>query len=358
MVTLPRLTDTPNSMKGGIKDSVDRALEKLPKQQRRVLMLRHGLQDGKPQRLQKIGDTLSLTRERIRQIQSAAFATLNKDECVKELSGAVGTLEYTIRSCGGAASEKTICHICDAAKPTDAGYLRLLLTCFDIFTFASQDDNLHPFWSLSQDQVDSTRKVVNAFHKKVKKDRSEIFSKEGIFSILHAAARETFGSSKKQPKDAASHEELVKLSKFIKKNKFNEWGHRDNPEIALSNIGGYIRFVMRKKNRPMHFDEITKEVAKLRDAPTHTSTCHNELVNKEDFVLVGRGIYALANDGYQPGTVTDIIKHLITKHGPLDRKMIMKRVKDERIVQDATIAQALTNRSNFTLGRDKKYSLA
>jgi RNA polymerase primary sigma factor/RNA polymerase nonessential primary-like sigma factor len=48
----------------------------LPERQARILRLRYGLATGQPQSLQCIGDQMGLSRERIRQLEHAAFATL------------------------------------------------------------------------------------------------------------------------------------------------------------------------------------------------------------------------------------------------------------------------------------------
>ncbi len=48
----------------------------LPERQARILRLRYGLATGQPQSLQCIGDQMGLSRERIRQLEHAAFVTL------------------------------------------------------------------------------------------------------------------------------------------------------------------------------------------------------------------------------------------------------------------------------------------
>ena len=57
------------------RQEVRRALAALPERERRVLELRFGL-DGEPASLEAIGQTLGLSRERIRQLEDAAFVRL------------------------------------------------------------------------------------------------------------------------------------------------------------------------------------------------------------------------------------------------------------------------------------------
>jgi RNA polymerase nonessential primary-like sigma factor len=57
---------------------LDKLMEELTPQQREVISLRFGLTDGKPLTLAKIGIQLSISRERVRQIEREALAKLRK----------------------------------------------------------------------------------------------------------------------------------------------------------------------------------------------------------------------------------------------------------------------------------------
>ena len=58
--------------------SVRRVLADLPERERRLVELRFGL-DGEPRSLEAIGRELGLTRERVRQLEAAALATLERE---------------------------------------------------------------------------------------------------------------------------------------------------------------------------------------------------------------------------------------------------------------------------------------
>ncbi len=57
---------------------LDKLMEDLTPQQREVLALRFGLEDGQPMTLAKIGDRLNISRERVRQIEREALSKLRK----------------------------------------------------------------------------------------------------------------------------------------------------------------------------------------------------------------------------------------------------------------------------------------
>ena len=56
-------------------------LEKMDKREAAVLRMRFGLDEAEPKTLKEIGESLGLTRERVRQIESEALAKLNESLC-------------------------------------------------------------------------------------------------------------------------------------------------------------------------------------------------------------------------------------------------------------------------------------
>jgi RNA polymerase sigma factor (sigma-70 family) len=63
------------------------ALGELDEKEERVLRLRFGLDGADPKTLKEIGEMLSLSRERIRQIESQALDKLNRSQKCQRLRG-------------------------------------------------------------------------------------------------------------------------------------------------------------------------------------------------------------------------------------------------------------------------------
>lgn len=61
-----------------LKTDLSRVMSSLTSQQRQVLSLRFGLEDGNPLSLQKVGECLEISRERVRQIQQKAMRKLKR----------------------------------------------------------------------------------------------------------------------------------------------------------------------------------------------------------------------------------------------------------------------------------------
>ncbi len=69
---------SPDDIVEGIKrhDMIASWLDKLTENEKNVVILRFGLEDGEPKTLEKIGEEFGVTRERIRQIESSALKKL------------------------------------------------------------------------------------------------------------------------------------------------------------------------------------------------------------------------------------------------------------------------------------------
>ena len=108
----------------------------------------------------------------------------------------------------------------------------------------------------------------------------------------------------------------------------------------------------------MHFEDIAKRVTKIFDRPAYPPTVHNELILNEEYVLVGRGIYALKEWGFKEGVVADVLFDMLRRAGkPLSREELVDAVLQERIVKKNTIHLALTDRKRFRKTADGKYML-
>lgn len=68
-----------------LKDQVDEVLSSLSDREKKVLILRFGLEDGRPRTLEEVGKEFAVTRERIRQIEAKALRKLRHPSRSKKL---------------------------------------------------------------------------------------------------------------------------------------------------------------------------------------------------------------------------------------------------------------------------------
>jgi RNA polymerase primary sigma factor len=64
--------------KGALRDELMNALDELTEREKDVVMLRYGLDGDEPRTLEEVGRALSVTRERVRQIEASALGKLRK----------------------------------------------------------------------------------------------------------------------------------------------------------------------------------------------------------------------------------------------------------------------------------------
>src|SRR3989339_44262 len=105
-----------------------------------------------------------------------------------------------------------------------------------------------------------------------------------------------------------------------------------------------------------HFQDIAKHISKIFKKKAYPPTVHNELILNDEYVLVGRGIYALAEWGFKEGVVSSVIAEVLKKaNRPLTRNEVVEGVLKQRIVKKNTIHLALTDKEKFLKTRDGKY---
>lgn len=68
-----------------LKDALNKVLETLSPREKKVLMMRFGLEDGKPKTLEEVGKEFKVTRERIRQIEAKAIRKLKHPTRARKL---------------------------------------------------------------------------------------------------------------------------------------------------------------------------------------------------------------------------------------------------------------------------------
>ncbi len=104
-------------------------------------------------------------------------------------------------------------------------------------------------------------------------------------------------------------------------------------------------YIMKKEKVPMHFVDISNKITEYLGESVKVNTIHNELIRNEEFVLIGRGLYALKEWGFKSGTVIDVISDVLKKKGEaMNTEDIIKAVLKVRDVKKTTIYMNLQNR--------------
>ncbi|HEY4479213.1 MAG TPA: sigma factor-like helix-turn-helix DNA-binding protein [Candidatus Paceibacterota bacterium] len=333
------------------KQVTKRLLAVLPERAQEVLESRYGLgKDHKRMTLESIGKRYGITRERVRQIENYALNNIRKSENYTKERAAFEELENILHSLGGIVVEDDLLtHI--SIDKSIQNHLNFLLVLGESFKRQKEDEHFKHRWHID----DTLSKQVEESLKKLYRNISDndILTESEIVN--------TFLEHLKDISEKYKNEEIVRrwlnLSKKISKNPLGEWGSATSPNIKTKGMRDYAFLVIRKHGSPIHFTQVAKTIQKVFNKKAHVATCHNELIKDPRFVLVGRGLYALAEWGYISGVVKDVIKKIIEKTGPLTKEEIIEKVLKERYVKENTILVNLQNQKFFKKDRDGKYAV-
>ena len=306
-----------------------------------VIMNRFGLiPDGNRRTLEEIGKKYNITRERVRQVEEAAINLIKKSEAYKKEQAVFDELKSLIHSLGSIVAENDLlAHV--AKDKTTRNHINFFLVLGDAFKKHGEDDHFHTRWSVDDEITEKVHDSLKKLYASLK-DEDLIPENEMI---------KKFFDHLKDVADKYKNEEIAKrwlsMSKKISKNPLGEWGKESSPNIHTRGVKDYAFLIMRRHGSPMHFREVADAISKTFGKKTHYATCHNELIKDPRFVLVGRGMYALAEWGYKPGIAREVIKDILKKEGPLSKEEVVERVMKERYFKKNTILINLVNPKYF-----------
>lgn len=333
------------------KQTVKRFIAILPERSRDVIVSRYGLDNGKRMTLEAIGSRYSITRERVRQIESHAISNIRKSDVFEKEQDAFLELMKHVDDFGGVVKESDfLSHI--SPEEGVRNHILLLLILGDNFKKKKEDDDFWHRWHIDD-------KLSEAVHGALS-DIADELSPEDLLSeedIANALARRLKNINQKYH-DREIFKRWLALSKKLSSNPLGEWGLASSNNVKIKGMRDYAFLVVRQQGSPMHFKEVAGKIGELFGKPAHVATCHNELIKDRRFILVGRGLYALADWGYMTGVVKDVIKKILEKSGPLTKEEIVSKVMKERYVKENTILVNLQNGSYFKKLKDGRYSLA
>lgn len=313
----------------------------LPKRVRDVIERRFGIGKAKDRKtLEAIGTSYGITRERVRQIEAYGLKKLNANDAIKEKKDVFDALKSELLKRGGIVEEEKF--LSSLAKTQEEkNNIRFLLTLVEDFKRIKEDEEFSGRWSADEKLASACHETLHRLHKDLEgKDPMEDAEiKAKLASIAETSFNQNLGP------DAL--ESWLSVSKRVAKNKLGGWGLIDSPHISPRGVRDLAFLVMKQHGSPMHFSEVTQAIKKNLSEPAHLQTVHNELIKDDRFVLVGRGLYALREWGYQPGTVKDVIKNILASSGPLPKEKVIEKVLKERHVKTATILINLQDKRNF-----------
>ena len=310
---------------------------------RDVVSRRFGLESEAPQTLEAIGKTHGITRERVRQIiedslQSARESIKEKKE-KSTIAKIFQNFANTLKRLGEVKREDLLMEELQASK--DATHVVFLLTLGDQFHKQKETEHFHAFWTTDDNVFNEISGIMSSV--------LDYFGKKGMPLTLE------------EIKDV--HPSFLEVSKHIAQGYDGRWGLKQWPEVNPRGIRDKAYMVFKQTENPLHFTQVAKAITELQgmlpgDAGKSVlpQTVHNELIKDDRFVLVGRGTYALAEWGYQPGTVKDILSYILQHNGKsMGKEEIIQKALEQRQVKESTILLNLQDKDHFSRDQFGKY---
>lgn len=316
-------------------------LKSLPQRTAEVIERRFGLKTGKRETLEAIGQSYGITRERVRQIEKEGFDKISSK--IKENKEVFNHFKKVIGSFGNLKKEEELLDFLGEGKYQNQVYF--LLTNSNDFERIPETNNLHTYWTTNKTSLKEAKKTIETVIANFKKEKNPLSLKE---------------LTNKENKDVfVSH---IELSKEIQQSPEKKYGLKDWLEINPKGTKDKAYLVLKKKEKPLHFTNIASLIEELpfhsKNKKVHTATVHNELIKDNRFVLVGRGLYALSEWGYQPGVVKDIIvKSIKDSKKPLSKDEILGKVLEQRFVKENTVLLNLQDRNIFARDEKGRYNV-
>ncbi len=310
-----------------------------PKEQL-VLLQKFGLDNGKEVPLQRIWKKFSLTRERVRQVETQALMRFRRlivwnAKYTDVLEEATKILDHH----GGILREELL-----VAK----------LVNLKKFIFSKQEFKLILVSDFNISYLKRNRLIDKSFY------LDPLY--EDLLSAMVLEVRTYF-----EKRDGS--QDLYEFIGMIKDKYTKEYPdiHYFNNELFYMNFFATIRwlsvfdgkiwldlfhdvnpktvklkilYTLRKIGKPMHYQELPSKIMEwFPQKPVKLNTVHNELVKNNDmFVNMGLGIYGLKERGYKWGVVKEIIVRIFEKNErPMTVKEICRELLKEKMVSPNTV---------------------
>ncbi len=327
-----------------ILDTIERERE------REIISRRYGLFDRR-ETLEQIGEVLGITRERVRQLEKAVISKLKAMADAGQLPGIEDTqkiLAQEIYTLGKVARIAALgSRLTSENNRIDQARISFLAELSPELAVIEDNDHFyHAAGLVSFHDEKAIRQHVEKIIDAIKR----INQPSPIDAIARAAGLD---DNKHAAALADTSKHLASLN--------GRYGLTKWPMVNPKNIRDKIYVILYEQNRHMHFNEIAAAIKEsdFKRKDVTTQAIHNELIKDKRFVLIGRGIYALKEWGYEKGTVADIITQVLKNAGqPLHRDDIVREVLKSRHVKETTILLNLQGKSQFKRVAKATYGLA
>jgi hypothetical protein len=320
-----------------------------------VITKRFNLDGTRKHTLEEIGQEFSVTRERIRQIEKNALSKMKRNVFNTSFKFLHALVTNVVGENGGLICEKDLVSSLDGVVPDDLelneDQLHLAFVLHDDLESIGNTINFHPHLRDRQITDYTIKHVANQLVNQLQK-----YGDVRDVARVHQDMKKLFEETDFNIPKTKSLISIDKRLTLIDDGMVGllEWRH-----IHPRTLRDKILFILRNEKKPLHFTYISEKIegANFDNKKVNVQAVHNELIRHDQFVLVGRGIYALKEWGYEKGTVADVILDILKDKKEFSQDEIVSLVLKKRQVKKITIILALKNNEKFERTGRKMYKL-
>lgn len=334
---------------------VENLLLLLSEKEKTVIIRRFDLDNKGKATLEEIGQQFGVTRERVRQIEKNALNKMKRNVFNTGLKGIHNIVSEIVSTNGGLMKTDMLM---SELKSMYAGSdefkncnLNLAFVLHEEVESVGNTINFHPYVRHKAIRDNALKTAANSLVNQLQKNQ-EVKNLSRLHKDLKSKMDELdFNITKMKS--------LVEIDKRITILNDNTIGLIEWRHIHPRTLRDKIAYILRNEKKPIHFIEISEKIssANFDQRKVNVQAVHNELIRHDNFVLIGRGIYALKDWGYEKGTVADVIEKLLKKHGEMHQDEIIEAVMEKRQVKKITIILSLKNNEKFTRTGRQVYKL-
>lgn len=327
-----------------LQTSFANMLGSLTDKEQMVIERRIGL-SGEKETLQSIGDSFkpAITRERVRQIEDSGIKKIGRVIKWTSLTAIQEASHSIISMHGGVLVKDKLINAIIKELALDSSVKQWIIEIIIQSDFNIQKSKpklgVNTYFSLPN----VNKKSIDSIHSQavsILKKRKDIMDKTNLYEMIKLELKKDFSDLKNVFIDSVLDlfEDVVKWEEtLIGLSKWKILNPKTLKDKAI--------YVMKKEKLPMHFVDIANKITNQTWESVKVNTIHNELIRNEEFVLVGRWIYALKEWGFKPGTVIDVISDIMRKNKePMTTEDVIAKVQKIRKVKATTIYMNLQNR--------------
>ncbi|MBI5753836.1 hypothetical protein HZA40_01685 [Candidatus Peregrinibacteria bacterium] len=315
-----------------------------------VITKRFALVGADKATLEEIGKEFAVTRERVRQIEKNALSKMRRNVFNTALRSLHEYVAIVVKNNGGIIKSENLIGSLAKILPNNVDMnvsnLNLSLALHEGLECVGNTINFYPY---------VRDRLIPEYHLKHVADQLiNLLHKYGDVKKLDKVSDELNPHLKEVNFDVVKVKSLIEIDKRLTLLNDDLVGLLEWRHIHPRTLRDKILFVLRNEKKPMHFAAIAEKIdhANFDKRTVNVQAVHNELIRHDQFVLIGRGIYALAEWGYEKGTVAEVIEKVLREHKELDQDKIVDLVLKQRDVKRITIILALKNDRKFArIGR-------